>query len=650
MIKKIPFLVFLFFSCLLFERSVFADDISVTNHTDRPIWAGIYELKCNLIGKSASDGVLFKSIIHIQSNQTAKIEIPPYQFFSSNRELFFSDIEGYLKPIIEYKDYRFVSKISLGLLGALSGSKFHIADEGNVLDGYTDIGWNVLNPVTAALTEPWQRLTGLLLGTPEADDIKRTVKKVRAAVRRDSNLSTDEISFLIKRLPRVHRALEKALNQDISIRDVPRIAICTSGGGIRAAITTLGLLEGLDAIGLIDGLTYGAALSGSSWIVSNFVELGYPVKQYRNHFITGITEQNYGSVLKMPNLFDNIKYTLRPKYIFGQTCGIVDLCGTGLAHTFYHHLRPGFGPDSVKLSDCQRHLATGSCFFPIYTAIALELNTSYLATFTPYEFSIDELGLHIPIWSFGRRFNNGVSIDYAPEPSLGFCMGIWGSAYAGTFRAFLKRLNKFDSILRLLTDIGLDEGQLVSVTILNPLRGIINSRFRNFEHLTLMDQGYDVNLPLEPLLNKDRKIDLIIVLDASASVHEGAETFKEVINVAEGKGFHFDPIDFKAIAKKPVSLINGKEGTPQIIFMVPTKNQHFDPFFNPEKAFKGDSFHTLKFNYSADEIKKLSGVVRQNIIENKNVIIHAIKSIISKKMEQRHKSAPQIQQEDLAHA
>jgi len=52
--------------------------------------------------------------------------------------------------------------------------------------------------------------------------------------------------------------------------------------------------------------------------------------------------------------------------------------------------------------------------------------------FTPFEVGSRWLSAYIPTWSFGRKFKRGDSRSSAPEQSLGFMMGIFGSAIAAS--------------------------------------------------------------------------------------------------------------------------------------------------------------------------------------------------------------------------
>jgi hypothetical protein len=118
---------------------------------------------------------------------------------------------------------------------------------------------------------------------------------------------------------------------------------------------------------------------------------------------------------------------------------------------------------------------------------------------------------------------NGISEDFAPEPSLGFFMGLWGSALSGSIQEMLDTaMQQLDPILyntisKLLLNIGLSEFRIASIKIKNPLYGLETHSYRdrNLTDLIFMDAGYAYNLPLPPEVKKERAVDLIIMLLAS---------------------------------------------------------------------------------------------------------------------------------------
>ncbi len=624
-IRKMYFLTIL----LLFSSQYMnlnADDITIINHTEDPVWVGVYRLKENLFGKSVGDANLQNKIVQIPANDKIKLDRSKL-IIKTNRELIFSDTEGALKEKFDANEYKLASKTPVS---NKHGSTFHIAEKDNVLHGYSDIEWKVVEPVISAAHKIFKRM----LEDIRTSSSKHPYGNKTAQVRRSSDLANEEVDFLTKRTPKVKQKLEKLLGISLDQNEIPRIAVCMSGGGMRAATAAEGLFEGLDSIGLLDALTYAAGLSGSTWTLASFVELGLPMDKYSEHFVQALSKAHAFSPA-------DLAHVLWLKYVFDQHTSIVDLYGVFLAHTFFHNINAkNSARQDIRLSDSQRYLINGNSFLPIYTSIEIKGTDTHWATFTPYEFGIDDFNMYIPIWALGRKFKEGASTNFAPEQSLGFLMGIWGSAGSGSVNNLLgtQKDSISKTLFKALNDIFIETHvgvvRVAAVRIFNPLYGVSGASTRNLEKLTLMDAGYEFNLPFPPLLKKERKIDIIIVMDASASVHEDPTALKKTVDYAKSRGIPFPKINFDSITEKQINVFADKDNVsaPTIIFLAPVKNYNYDAKFDPKKEFN-TTYTTTKFIYNSKDVKKLSGLVKQNIIDNKNLIFDAIKN----KIEQKHK-------------
>ena len=106
------------------------------------------------------------------------------------------------------------------------------------------------------------------------------------------------------------------------------------------------------------------------------------------------------------------------------------------------------------------------------------------------------------------------------------------------------------------------------------------------------------------------------------------------VEYAKSRAIPFPSIKFDSITDKQVSVFADESSatTPTIIFLAPVKNYNYDAKFDPKKEFK-TTYTTTKFIYNNKDVKKLSGLIRQNIIDNKNLMFDAIRN----KIEQKHK-------------
>src|SRR5436305_4890826 len=90
-----------------------------------------------------------------------------------------------------------------------------------------------------------------------------------ATVRVGSGLCEEERTFRKKRQEHVIKALARYLDidaEDIEPDDVPIIALCGSGGGLRALVAGTGSCLSAQEAGLFDCVTYTAGVSGSCWL------------------------------------------------------------------------------------------------------------------------------------------------------------------------------------------------------------------------------------------------------------------------------------------------------------------------------------------------------------------------------------------------
>ncbi|KAJ4165322.1 hypothetical protein LMH87_006958 [Akanthomyces muscarius] len=403
-----------------------------------------------------------------------------------------------------------------------------------------------------------------------------------AAVRVSDDLCPDEKEFLARRKKKTRKALAKYLDideKDIHPDDIPTIAMCGSGGGLRALIAGTGSLLAATEDGLFDCATYTAGVSGSCWL-----QLLY------------LTSFNKGSI---PSLLEHLKArtsthiayppvalqaftslpTSRPllsgviEKIRGDEnadFGLVDIYGLLLGARFLVP-RGELGVDDrdFKISNQREILKDGDRPLPIYTAVRHEIPSleegadktkpsksssttkkelekaekeSWFQWFeiTPYEFFCEEIGAGIPTWALGRRFKDGKDVPlehglHLPEIRAPLLMGIFGSAFCATLSHYYKEVQP---IVKTITGFGAidqmiseQDETLAKVHPIDPA-SIPNYAYQMYgklaktatpsiyenEHIQLMDAGMSNNLPIYPLLRPGRDVDILISFDASADI------------------------------------------------------------------------------------------------------------------------------------
>ncbi|OCK84318.1 FabD/lysophospholipase-like protein [Lepidopterella palustris CBS 459.81] len=395
-----------------------------------------------------------------------------------------------------------------------------------------------------------------------------------AVVRVSNDVCNEEKAFLRHRQAYTKRGLAKYLDipeKDINPDDIPIIALCGSGGGLRALVAGTSSYLSTHEAGLFDCVTYTAGVSGSCWLQT----LYYSSLSGRNHQKLikhlknrlGIHIAFPPTALALLSSAPTNKYLLsglveKTKGIPNADFGIVDIYGLLLAT----RLLVPKGELSIdeydfKLSNQRRYTDDGSQPLPIYTAVRHEIPLDEQADmkdpiaaeaearretwfqwfeFTPYEFWCEELEAGIPTWAVGRRFesgktawrDNGLAL---PELRVPLLMGIWGSAFCATLSHYYKEIRPV--VKGLAGFAGIDEliserdDELIKLHPIEPaaipnfalgMRGKLPSScpesILEASNLQLMDAGMSNNLPIYPLLRPGRNVDIIIAFDASADV------------------------------------------------------------------------------------------------------------------------------------
>ncbi|KAI0469489.1 acyl transferase/acyl hydrolase/lysophospholipase [Xylaria cf. heliscus] len=398
-----------------------------------------------------------------------------------------------------------------------------------------------------------------------------------AAVRVSDDLCEDEKEFLSRRKRVAVAALARYLDldeRDINPADVPTIAICGSGGGLRALVAGTGSLLACQEDGLFDCVTYTSGVSGSCWLQTLYHS---SITDHRLDRIVDHLKARLGVHIAFPPAaFASVTSSPTNKLLLSSMVeklrgdpnadfGLVDIYGILLAARL---LVPkgelGINDKDFKLSNQREYVKYGQNPLPIYTAVRHEIpdivapGTNLQSApskkakeiakqegwfqwyeITPYEFFCEEFNAGIPTWAIGRRFNNGRDVTpesgvHLPELRMPILMGIFGSAFCATLSHYYREIRP---LVRNLTGFGtLDEmiygysEDLEKVHPFDPamipnfaynmdpnkLRFTTPTNIHENEYIQLMDAGMSNNLPIYPLLRPGRDIDIIVAFDASA--------------------------------------------------------------------------------------------------------------------------------------
>lgn len=401
-----------------------------------------------------------------------------------------------------------------------------------------------------------------------------------AEVRVSDQLCDDEKEFLARRKKKTRAALAKYLDmneKDIHPDDVPTIAMCGSGGGLRALVAGTGSLLAADEDGLFDCVTYTAGVSGSCWLqllyLTSFNKGSIPSLLEHLKARTGthiayppVALQSLVSLPTSKYLLSGVVEKLRGDK--DADFGLVDVYGLLLGARF---LVPkgelGVDERDFKISNQRSIIKDGDRPLPIYTAVRHEIaktdqktskpkpgtkvyeeavkkakEESWFQWFeiTPYEVFCEEIGAGIPTWALGRRFKDGKDVPlehgfHLPEIRTPLLMGIFGSAFCATLshyykevRPLAKSMTGFGPIDDLISD---KDDELAKIHPIDPAiipnyayqmygklpQTATRSMYEN-EHMQLMDAGMSNNLPIYPLLRPGRDVDVLVTFDASADI------------------------------------------------------------------------------------------------------------------------------------
>lgn len=617
--------------------ALYADRITIHNKTGDDIYIAQYYL----FGNTATRGTLPKKMEQESSTIMELLPFKPFQY----RELAFSLNESDLKPTFTAADFKALRPKNVGIG---EGTNFYIAKSNKGLTGYNTTQWNAVKPVVESIekqVEDLRRTSTELLTMIAQNPYRNTIAYARVG----NELAVDEQRYRDRRKKIVANKLEKLLNKKISY--VPEIALVCSGGGTRAMLSALGALNGCYLTGLYDLLLYVCGLSGSTWAIGGFLSSTMNISDYKEWVVKSLKNglaPSFGELSGISNL-------LLLKKSFKQPTGLVDLYGALLANLIFR-----FSPDKrqrMVLSEQIKRIEKAQDPFPIYTAVHAEIGyPEEWYEFTPYEIGSPWQGVYIPSWSFGRRFEKGVSIDFATEQSFGFLLGIYGSAFAATarkiYKEYIENSIKIEMVRTIISSIlESPSGEVrpfIPAYVANFMQGISQSKTPDSPLLALGDAGFDFNLPYPPISGRrsERKADIIIVIDASSAV---PDEFVLVEQYAKKHGLAFPTINYTGIDKKAISIFKDERNpsVPVVIYLPliidrqlwnsikdkPDFKQYYMylEHFNLKNCIANEQCGTFNFTYNEWQARQMAAVMECNVRACSGIILKEIEALIARK-------------------
>ena len=342
------------------------------------------------------------------------------------------------------------------------------------------------------------------------------------------------------------------LNQHSSnSSNLPNIGIAVSGGGYRALMNGAGAIKAFDSRtenattsghlgGLLQSSTYVAGLSGGSWLLGSI---------YINNFTTidalqsGSTWQFSNSILEGPDtggiqILDSASYftdlaeAVNGKQDAGFDTSITDIWGRALSYQMFNASNGGLAYTWSSIAETS---AFNDGNYPMPLVVADGRNPGELvvgSNSTVYEFNPWEFGTFDPtIYGFAPLQYLGSRFVGGSLPSNETCVRGFDSAgfVIGTsstlFNQFLLQINTTSLpsfVKNVFTDIlhKLDKSDNdIAAYDPNPFYHYNNhsSPYAQQTELDVVDGGEDLqNIPLHPLIQPERAVDVIFAVDSSA--------------------------------------------------------------------------------------------------------------------------------------
>ncbi|GIZ39068.1 hypothetical protein CKM354_000246000 [Cercospora kikuchii] len=346
---------------------------------------------------------------------------------------------------------------------------------------------------------------------------------------------------------------------------LPNIGIAASGGGYRAMLNGAGVIQAFDSRtpgsttgkqlgGLLQSATYFAGLSGGSWLVSSIYSNNYTsISDILSQDTADDDDSSSGRVWQLDNsiftgpesgILSSVDYYAG---LLGQVGGkrdagfnttLTDYWGRALSYQIVN--ATDGGPDFTWSSIATQDWFTrGDAPLPLVVTDSRNPGETVISTnstvftITPWELGSDDptLYAYAPLQYVGTNFTNGEAVEgeqcVTGFDNVGFVFGTSSSL----FNAILNTVDNAnatgalssalqDALTGVLEALGQDEEDIADWV--NPFQGYRNGTFPQAadQTLTLVDGGLDgQNIPLNPLIQPNRNVDVIFAIDSSADTN-----------------------------------------------------------------------------------------------------------------------------------
>ncbi|KAH9817183.1 lysophospholipase catalytic domain-containing protein [Melampsora americana] len=334
----------------------------------------------------------------------------------------------------------------------------------------------------------------------------------------------------------LNQFLSKAEHQGgIGMKTLPSFGFAISGGGIRALCLGASILEGFDGRnqkavdakvgGLVQLATYASGLSGGAWLLGSWATSNFQRLPILNQTLWRLTEENDLWDWNIAKDYPNIYHVIKEKKQACFPISLVDAWGRIVARHFINDHDKGKG---VLWSSIRDTSGYKNREFPFVIVLSLSRPSPHqsisiqcpIYEYTPEDFTVwnPRLNASIPIQYLGTAAPSFKDQDVCVEgyDNAGFIMGMSSNILSSVDGPPHKR-NFFSKIFRMFIKDDSFEGKVP-----NPFRGLGAAPPARFfdsdaEMLLMADGGLaSENIPLFPLIQPIRQLDVIIAIDSSA--------------------------------------------------------------------------------------------------------------------------------------
>uniref|UniRef100_A0A8B9MNP0 PLA2c domain-containing protein n=1 Tax=Accipiter nisus TaxID=211598 RepID=A0A8B9MNP0_9AVES len=490
------------------------------------------------------------------------------------------------------------------------------------------------------------------------------------------DLCAEEHDFICKRKKVVAAALKNVLHLDEDLQ-VPVVAVVTTAGGVRSMTAMCGSLLALQELGVLDCVSYISGLSATTWTMAKLYEdanwshndLRGPIGDIRKHVIK--------SKLHCFSL-DHMKYyekELCERKQEGHKLSFTDLWGLFIDCMLHHQ------ESTHKLSDQQLAVNQGQNPLPVYLSLNVKDDFSTLdfkewVEFTPYEVGFLKYGAFVRSEDFGSEFFMGHLMKKIPESRICFledtypllilpteehpalpkkpheqttCLSIPKGCLSNTLREMMTGRPVVSTYHNFLKGLQLHNKYLENESFCMWKDTVLDSSPNQLnemgDYLKLVDTAFFINTSCPPILRPERKVDVILHLNYSG----GSQTLYCLEH-----GIPFPSIDLSQEDREHLKECYVFEDSLEapILTYFPLVCDTFQKYKTPSKLtvlinlfFYVSNctapYGTGLLTYTEENFNKLLNLCRYNILNNKCLILQALRTAVERKKQFKNCSSPQ---------